>query len=847
MRAAGGILLKFPAGLNPGRVCGIIRCDKIRGGSSASQEDTILNEKRQPEAAAPLSGGKLTAFDKGLALCYTALFLVAVTVQTINMSLVLAGVAVVAALAGFSRWRKRLCVPVLGLAAFALMNGLAAVYSPFASSAQEFYKVIAYVSMAVILLALFEGRHVRALLWGFAAVCAVISLLCVDQSSWGVLYRAFLSVAEDVLGADYSGVSDFAWNRVAGIYNDPNVSAAILALGSLVSLHLARTDTIRWRRALACFLVGASAQGFFLSVSRGAVLCFGLSLLVWLAAEREEERIPLFFFMLISAVTTMALSLPAMRAVGKESPLLNGLTLLTGVVIALLDWALTDRVVRKLAGKGKAVGIVLAVLAGVLVVYVIAAFNITGPYTFREGKTIMFRYADLIPGNYTLSGDWDEGEAMGVRVSGQVAEEEGGEPRMATLYQGPLSDASFSVEYAGEVDLVFYGEVGKQLRRLTLSDGTEILTNRPLLPEFFMDRLQHGILGDNSFTQRVQYYRDTWAIFLRSPLWGNGLGATEHLFAAVQPYYYYTLYAHNHLLQVMDESGLLGLAAFLALLGGSGWLLLRRWRKDSLAAALLACWVMINVHSLMELNFSVRAFQCSAMLLLLLPVLAWGEPLSEKHAKRGGPALCVFFCLYLGVFSGLLGLRRMAQRQITTLALDDVDEVMSTLESAVEMDVFYDATYRMDYVTNAVVLPNPYYEDNVQKYVKSLRADGTYYACSGLARNYYMPRGDFVQLFVCSREGIAQRASDIRVWNEQADFYRNEVLYMAGPDHMAEFTEGVQAFQAYLEDFNTDRVEKITLSQENQAFLELVSDGAARGLSGEALYGYLVSGGAAAS
>lgn len=802
-----------------------------------------MKQKRQPGAAVSTSGEKLTGLDKALAAGFTVLFFVAVTVQTINMSLVLTGLAAIAALAGFSRWGRRLCVPVLGLAAFALMNGLAAVYSPFATSAQEFYKVMAYVSVAVILLALFERRHVRALLWGFAAVCAVISLLCVDQASWGVLYRVFLSLVEGVLGADYSGVTDFAWSRVAGIYNDANVSAAILGLGALVSLHLARTEPDRRRRALACFLVGVSAQGFFLSMSRGAILCFGLALLVWLAAERGEERLPLFFFMLVSAAATVALSLPAMRAVGTASLLPDGLTLLTGAAIALLDWALTDRVSQKLAGRGKAVGIALGVLAGAVGIYAIAALNITGPYTFREGSTIIFRYADLTPGSYTLFGDWDDGGDMTVRVQTQTREQ--AVQNLATvLYEGPLSETAFDVAEEGEVSFTFFGAEGKQLRRLTLSDGTEIPTSYPLLPEFLVDRLQNGLFSGSSFTQRVQYDKDAWAIFLRSPLWGHGLGATEHLFPAVQPYYYTTLYAHNHLLQVMDESGLLGLAAFLALLGGVGWLLLRRWRRDSLAAALLACWVMINTHSLMEINFSVRAFQCTAMLLLVLPVLAWGEPLPEKYVKRGGPVLCGFFCLYLAVFGGLLGLRRTVQRQIGTLVPDDVDKVMSTLENAVTMDVFYDATYRMDYVTNAVVLPNAYYEDNVQKYVKSLRSDGTYYACSGLARNYYMPRGDFVQLFVCSREGIAQRAADVRVWNEQADFYRNEVLYMAGPDHMAEFAEGVQAFQSYLEEFNAERIGKITLSQENQAFLELTASGAAQGLSGGALYEYLVTGGA---
>lgn len=85
-----------------------------------------------------------------------------------------------------------------------------------------------------------------------------------------------------------------------------------------------------------------------------------------------------------------------------------------------------------------------------------------------------------------------------------------------------------------------------------------------LLPDNIANRLQKNIFEDSSFLLRLQYDIDGWTLFKESPLAGHGLGATEGLLTSVQPFFYESLYLHNHLLQVMDETGLLGLAAFWA-------------------------------------------------------------------------------------------------------------------------------------------------------------------------------------------------------------------------------------------------------------------------------------------
>lgn len=763
--------------------------------------------------------------DTAKVVLFSVLLFFAMTVQTRQMTVVLAALALISALpigkAPLRNLRQRLCVPVLGLLAFALMNGLAAIYSPYdADAVSEFYKIFAALSLAFILLVRFEKQHVRGLLWGFAAVCAVISLVCIDSGYSGVLFGAFRSLTE-ALGANYTTIAEgYSWSRINGIYNDANVSASLLALGSLVSLYLVHSGETRKSRLLGSVLLGLSALGFFLSMSRGAILCFAVALLVWLIAAGKGERLPLFFLMLFAALATVALSVPCMRLFGTTSVLPDVLAVVCGVAIFALNEFAGGSLARKLADHGRAAGLVIGVIAVACAVYCAAAVTVTGPYTFgTEG--VITRYADLTKGvSHTISGQWSGDVRVRVLFQGE------GDVLLdnyTVLYDGPMEETAFTLEEDGQALLRFYADPGTVLEEVCLSDGTEIALKHPLLPGFLEERLQGGLLSGISYLLRIQYIKDAWRLFTQSPLTGHGLGSTENLYRSVQPFSYESVYVHNHILQVMSDMGLLGLAGFLALLLGALWLLLRQLRKerDPLAAVLVACWVMMNAHSLMEINFSIRAYQCAAYLILLLPVLLYAKPLSSRKAveKWGGIVLNMFLCLYLVVFGALLESHRIVEEETDGFSTTSASEFMSTLESFIKRDVFVQEQNKLTYVGNAVLLGDSRYNRNLRLWAEDLRKGGTYTACSGLARYYYLPRGEYEELFACSREGIAQVASSPDGWNLQLNFYRETVLPTVTEETVEVYVDGVLALQDYLAEYSQGRLEEIKLTEENQAFL----------------------------
>ena len=171
----------------------------------------------------------------------------------------------------------------------------------------------------------------------------------------------------------------------------------------------------------------------------------------------------------------------------------------------------------------------------------------------------------------------------------------------------------------------------------------------------------------------------------------------------------------------------------------------------------------------------------------------------------------------------------------------DVYEFLDKLKSFVARDVFDHEQNQLNFVGNAVLLDDSRYNGTLRKYAEALRNSGTYTACSGLARYYYLPKGQLDEVFAVSREAIAQEASAKDAWNLQFAFYRDEVLPAITEKDLPAFLTGVEGTAAYLEDFSQGRLEEIELSEDVQTFLKAVEEVQSAGMSDEMAYLYLLT------
>lgn len=791
--------------------------------------------------AAPVPEKDHPLYDRLFVVGFAVLLFFAMTVQTVPMSLILAAVALVLSFGrgGYARFRGRLGIPVLGFLAFLILCGAASLYTSFGAYAYgEYAKLLASGALGLLLLARGREQNAGGLLFGFSAVCGVIGLLCIDAGCRGPLFRGFASFMEGLGDAAYQSLDQATYTgaRFDGIYNDANLTGSLMALAVLVGLYLIRTGRKPWERFAACFLTGLSAVAFFTAMSRGAILCFGATLLAYLLIAGKEERLGLFFTMAAMGISMVVFGVVSTSLLAGGSFWGTLAALPSGVLLWLLNEFPARKAASALAGHGKLLAGVLGggIAAGIAAV--ILALTLTEPFVFTESN-FLYRGADVEGGEtYTFSGDWDKSSEITVLVYGSTREQELTSVT-ETYYNGPLEEASFTVpEDVGHVLMQFRGPAGLELRQVSLSDGTEIPMAYTLLPDNIANRLQKNIFEDSSFLLRLQYDIDGWTLFKESPLAGHGLGATEGLLTSVQPFFYESLYLHNHLLQVMDETGLLGLAAFLAFILGTAVLLVRQLRKarTPLAAMLLACLVMMNLHGLMEISFSVQMFQCAAFFLLLLPTVCYGTYTEGRKRRAAGIVVLVVSDLWLVISVALLGGSLLAQKEYRELdaAGMTTGSFIETLERLDRMDAYNDQSYKVNLMGNALQAGGISNEGTAARCARELRETGEFDSCYYVAAYYYLPLGQLENFFDVLQEGLLQERSNSEAWNSAMNLCI-QAFSQIDPAEADTFAEGVRGIGEAMDRANAYLLVSVALTEENAVLLDCARTDL---LDGEGMY-----------
>lgn len=791
--------------------------------------------------AAPVLEKDHPLYDRLFVVGFAVLLFFAMTVQTVPMSLILAVVALVLSFGrgGYARFRGRLGIPVLGFLAFLILCGAASLYTSFGAYAYgEYAKLLASGALGLLLLARGREQNAGGLLFSFSAVCGVIGLLCIDAGCRGPLFRGFASFMEGLGDAAYQSLDQATYTgaRFDGIYNDANLTGSLMALAVLVGLYLIRTGRKPWERFAACFLTGLSAVAFFTAMSRGAILCFGATLLAYLLIAGKEERLGLFFTMAAMGISMVIFGVVSASLLAGGSFWGTLAALPSGVLLWLLNEFPARKAASALAGHGKLLAGVLGggIAAGIAAV--VLALTLTEPFVFTESN-FLYRGADVEGGEtYTFSGDWDKSSEITVLVYGSTREQELTSVT-ETYYNGPLEEASFTVpEDVGHVLMQFRGPAGLELRQVSLSDGTEIPMAYTLLPDNIANRLQKNIFEDSSFLLRLQYDIDGWTLFKESPLAGHGLGATEGLLTSVQPFFYESLYLHNHLLQVMDETGLLGLAAFLAFILGTAVLLVRQLRKarTPLAAMLLACLVMMNLHGLMEISFSVQMFQCAAFFLLLLPTVCYGTYTEGRKRRAAGIVVLVVSDLWLVISVALLGGSLLAQKEYRELdaAGMTTGSFIETLERLDRMDAYNDQSYKVNLMGNALQAGGISNEGTAARCARELRETGEFDSCYYVAAYYYLPLGQLENFFDVLQEGLLQERSNSEAWNSAMNLCI-QAFSQIDPAEADTFAEGVRGIGEAMDRANAYLLVPVALTEENAALLNCARTDL---LDGEGMY-----------
>ena len=709
-----------------------------------------------------------------------------------------------------------LAVGVAVYGAVCLCSGLGSSFGDYAM--QESCKILA--AFSIFLLALVRAPGTRRLLAYFTGCAAIIAFLCIEGSATNVVTPLFNGLRQ-LIGYDSSVFTGYETGvRITGIYGNANVSAGLLGVALLAALYLVQTQADRrsWKAIPAYLALGMEALAFLLSFSMGAMATFFVTCLLYVAVSRKERRLPLFILMVETAVVTVVCAFGATVGLGREGEAAAALPVVLSFVCGAVIWAL-DRFVglalgERLRDHGKAALLGIGGFVALLAVYVVLAVNITGGTTLTSGETLA-RAVYLDPGSYTVTA---EGTDATVRIYSQNSKDLMMHTEN-TVYEGTLAGAEFTVPEDSEV--VWFRMKGDgALDKVTLSDGTALKLGYRLLPDFAANRIQ-GLRTNQNFIQRIVFWQDGIRLWKLRPVTGWGLGGVEGEVTAVQDFYYESKYVHNHFIQMLAESGVVGLAAFLFLLGSAYWTVVRRRGRgdDPVYAAVFACLMMMTFHSMVEVTWSHQEYQTAVMIVFAaicaLPDCREHVKKAAKWAVRSVTAALVAVTAVFGVLNAA---NLWAKYQMIVYGTDDYSEFIEKARQLDRIDVYDAEDYKVTIIKTALQYGDRDDYDLAGDCAVALRERREYTACRSVAAFYDLPFRAIDDFFRDCRIGIEQEASSSWAWNRLIYTYRWAAKQLE-PEYVSDFVDGVVETADYLDAFNEGRMGPIELDQTEEQFL----------------------------
>lgn len=722
----------------------------------------------------------------------------------------------------FSALRESVRLPLILLAAIAAMGWISAFYAVAGKFAlKESLTLIISLCCSLLLLAAFpredvsRGRRIATVLEAAAALGGVFS---VDLISTRLLSNPLLSVLEQYSSVyiNLGGVEEGV--RMLSMFNTPNIFAGVAGIGVLLGLGLTISSNRRKERNFHLCCLYINAVSFLLVFSMGATATIALAFVAYLLLEHKERRGELLVLMVKTLILAfVAMALCAATALDKWDGIqpIPLLCLIVGsALLCLADQYLLPTLGEMLRNRGKVLLIAAAAIIALAVGFMLAAYNVTGSADLAAGEGL-HRAAYPEPGQYTISAEG--GEGVSVTVTSQNRQE----TMMHTstvLYKGELNSAEFTVP---EDSLVVYFDFNAaQNTTLARAEYTgaagsgKIPLGYPLLPDFIANRLQ-GLFANQNAIQRTIFFEDGMKLFKLSPIVGLGMGAFENAGQSVQSFYYETKYVHNHYVQTLLETGIIGFILFVGLLVVSAVGVLRSRRKDGfhpLVPALGALLVFMAGHAGVEVVFSSYCYLPIAFGVFTLINICCAEGLSfPALGKKLRSGVCIA-CGALILISSIFLVCNIEARRIA-----DEDPSYDSFKKAAALDRYEWADYALTYILSASRNEvEPEVMEQAEKYVKRIESKEISNIAYLYLTEYCFNLGDTARAMEMAEKHarcIAPSSEDWNILLSLLESYEND---------SAEFRTGLQNLLDFKDEWDSENIGSITLNETAQAFVDRV-------------------------
>jgi len=589
-------------------------------------------------------------------------------------------------------------------------------------------------------------------LWTIVVSAVGVSIIGLDAALGGKIVE-LLNQFFKLLGAKsnlFFGL--FVENRIHSTLQYPNALASYLMAVFFVTIGLLVTQNKWWKKLILSSFAFILFLTFMLTQSRGAQLLFPVAVIILLIASPKDYRIKTVTHVLLFSIPSGIISLFIAKYLSCDT--LNHkviILLITGLLITAFI-TLTAKFIGNILQKinWRTYIIIISIFLIVIVLGVNYVLYSSVPIELsllnsEESKLVSIsRDIGLKPNkeyilrlnaegkmnkekafvfyvriyNKNLNNVlFDGSELLKRRELIAINDIEELDIMFNTKEDTKLININFAIYYSGtsvkiKNAFIIDPETGKTVKRIILKNKYNL--------DNVLSRYQN-ILMQQSFVSRAILYKDGFNIFRDKWFLGAGGGAWNYLYRQYQSYNYASSQAHNYLLQLGIETGLLGIIMLLCLVIISIVSYVKYYKKHNtpqtedlkisvslLSSLVLTAIAFLFMHSVIDFDFS----ECS-MLLLFWQLIAlfnreiidsliveelnlFNVKVNKKRSKyttneRGKPAIIIGFVvsaisLYF-TFSFAIA-SSSAKHSFESLQNNELETAIEMIEKAIKMDRF---------------------------------------------------------------------------------------------------------------------------------------------------------------
>ena len=358
------------------------------------------------------------------------------------------------------------------------------------------------------------------------------------------------------------------------------------------------------------------------------------------------------------------------------------------------------------------------------------------------------------------------------------------------------------------VSITIYGDAGSVVHSVVFANDNktyEVPLKYLILPDLIANRLQ-GLRTNQNFSQRLVFIYDGMKLFKQSPIFGIGIGSYESNIRSVQSYFYETKYVHNHYIQSLIDTGIIGFLAFISIfVVPIVWIKKEKRKRNPvfLDTMLTAFIAYIAGIALLEIVFSSTLF-----LLVCFPVFLLFEPNNTdsseetKQLKAVRLVSMIIFVVWLFTFFWMLFLNVRA-RNLYENAKDATD-----IERAIRSDFYDRADYMLFYAYATVGDDIPdWAKQKGEKYAEELGKMKSNTAQYMIAE-YYFQTGKWNKGFEMLEKYVDFMKSDSKAWQRAFDVLKK---YDTDETHQM-IQQEIDVLGDKLETYNQTALEPIVLA-----------------------------------